>query len=171
MRIPDRTGVFAGYRVWRVIPGKWQKPSESLHAQTSQRSWSITGPTAAYCPPHVQANPNKPLLRSGPCEESPGFGCACGLYARYEPIEETHLLPYVVGSVLAWGRVIHHAERSFFRAEKALPIAFVRPHGGGGVFPREAEDKLFRIAEQLEAGVVGSPEELRVYTEKEASKW
>jgi hypothetical protein len=93
------------------------------------------------------------------------------LYARYEPIEEAPLLPYVAGSVLTWGRVIHHAERSFFRAEKALPIAFVRPRGGGGMFPREAEDKLFHIAEQLGAGVVGSPEELRVYTEKEASKW
>ncbi|MBA4115880.1 MAG: hypothetical protein H0X71_05465 [Rubrobacter sp.] len=171
MRIPDRTGVVVGYRVWRVIPGKWQAPSESLHAQTCQRSWSLTGPTTAYCPPRVQGNPNKPLLKSGPCNESPGFDCACGLYARYEPIEEAYLLPYVVGSVLTWGRVIHHAERSFFRAEKALPVAFVRPHGGGGAFPGEAKDKLFRIAEQVGAGVVGSPEELRVYTEKEASKW
>src|SRR4051794_12594815 len=51
MRIPDRTGVIAGYRVWRVIPGKWVAPSESLYAQTSHRSWSLAGPTVAYCPP------------------------------------------------------------------------------------------------------------------------
>ena len=171
MWIPDRTGVIAGYRVWRVIPGKWVAPSESLYAQTCHRSWSLTGPTVAYCPPRVQGNPNKPLLVSGPCEAAPGFGCACGLYARYEPIEEAYPLPYVVGSVLAWGRVVHHEERSFFRAEKALPVAFVRPRVGGGTFPREAEDKLFRIADLLGAGVVEGPQELREYTEGEASRW
>ena len=172
MRIPDRTGVIVGYRVWRVIPCKWVAPSESLYAQTCHRSWSLTGPTIAYCPPRVQVDPNKPLLVSGPCEAAPGFGCACGLYARYEPIREEHLLPYVVGSALTWGRVVHHEERSFFRAQKALPIAFVRPHGSGGVFPREeAEDKFFRIAELLGAEVVEGPEELREYTEEEASRW
>ena len=125
----------------------------------------------AYCPPRVQGDPNKPLIKSGPCETSPGFDCACGLYARYEPVEEAYLLPYVAGSVLAWGRVIHHEERSFFRAEKALPIAFIRPRGGTGAFPKEAEDKLFRVAERLGTEMVEDPEELREYTEKEASKW
>ncbi len=171
MRIPDRTGVLAGYRVWRVIPSKWIAPSKSLHAQTSQRSWSLTEPTIAYCPPRVQADPNKPLVRNGPCEASPGFGCACGLYARYAPITEAHPLPYVVGSVLAWGRVVHHAERSFFRAEKALPVAFVRPYEGSGLFTEEAEEKLFRVAEALGARVMEGPEELRAYTEEEASRW
>ena len=125
----------------------------------------------AYCPPRLQGDPSKPLIRSSPCQSAPSFGCTCGLYAHYEPIQEAHRLPYVVGSMLAWGRVIHHADSSFFRAEKALPIAFVRPRGGGGVFPRLAEDKLFRIAELLEAEVVEDPEELRVYSEMEASKW
>lgn len=171
MRIPDRPGVLAGYRTWRVIPGKWVAPSESLHAQTCHRSWSLTEATVAYCPPRVQGDPRRPLLENGPCETSPGFGCACGLYARYEPLEEAHPLPYVAGSVLAWGRVVHHAERSFFRAEKALPIAFVRPRKKGGAFPRQSEEKLFRIAEALGAAVVEGPEELRAYTEKEASKW
>jgi hypothetical protein len=171
MRIPDRTGVIAGYRVWRVIPGKWVTLSESLYAQSSHRSWSLAGPTLAYCPPRVQVDPNKPLLVSG-CESAPSFGCTCGLYARYEPIREEYLLPHVVGSVLAWGRVVHHEERSFFRAEKALPIAFVRPRGGGGMYTREeAEDKFFRVAELLGAEVVGGPEELRKYTEEEASWW
>jgi len=73
--------------------------------------------------------------------------------------------------VLAWGRVIHHEDRSFFRAEKALPIAFVRPRLGGGAFPRQSEDKLFRVADLLEAAMVEGPEELRAYTEMEASKW
>jgi hypothetical protein len=74
--------------------------------------------------------------------------------------------------VLAWGRVVHHEERSFFRAEKALPIAFVRPHGGGGMYTREeAEDKFFRVAELLRAEVLGGLEELREYTEEEASRW
>lgn len=170
MRIPDRTGVIAGYRVWRVIPGKWVSPSESLYAQTCHRNWSLREPTVAYCPPRVQVDPNKPLLVSG-CESAPSFGCACGLYARYEPIREDYLLPYVVGSVLAWGRVVHHEGRSFFRAEKALPIAFVRPRRGGGAFPRQSKDKLFRIADLLEAEVVEGPEELRTYSEMEASKW
>jgi hypothetical protein len=171
MTVPDRVGTLTGYRVWRVLPGQWVAPSDSLHAQTCQRSWSTTGPTMAYCPPHVQVDPNKPLMVNGPCEESPGFGCACGLYARYEPIEEEHLLPYVVGSVLAWGRVVHHAERSFFRAEKALPVAFVRPRGGSGMFPKEAEEKLYRIVEALGAGMVEDPKELRTYTEEESRKW
>src|SRR5918998_2553684 len=135
MIIPDRTGVILGYRVWRVIPGKWVPPSESLYAQTCHRSWSLTGPTSAYCPPRVQGDPGKPLVRRSLCEFAPSFGCTCGLYARYDPIQETPRLPYVVGSMLAWGRVIHHEERSFFRAEKALPIAFVRPRGGGGCTP------------------------------------
>jgi hypothetical protein len=73
--------------------------------------------------------------------------------------------------VLAWGRVIHHADRSFFRAEKALPIAFVRPRGGGGAFPRESEDKLFRVADLLGAEMVEGPEELQAYSEMEVSKW
>ncbi len=171
MIIPDRVGTIVGYRVWRVIPGKWVALSESLHAQTCQRSWSTTGPTVAYCPPRIQGDPNKPLVMSGSCEEAPGFGCACGLYARYEPTEEEHLLPYVMGSVLAWGRVVHHEDRSFFRAEKALPVAFVRPRGGSGVFPGEAEEKLYCIVEALGAGMVEDPEELRAYTEVEARKW
>ena len=171
MRIPDRAGVISRYRVWRLIPGKWVDPSESLYAQTCHRSWSLTEPTVAHCPPRVQADPNKPLLVSG-CESAPSFGCACGLYARYAPIREEHLLPYVVGSVLAWGRVVHHEERSFFRAEKALPIAFVLPRGGGGMFTREeAEDKFFRVAELLGAEVLRGPEDLREYTEEAASRW
>jgi hypothetical protein len=171
MRIPDRAGVIAGYRVWRVIPGKWVAPSESLYAQTCHRSWSLAGPTVACCLPRLQVDPNKPLLVSG-CESAPSFGCACGLYARYEPIRGEHLLPYVVGSVLAWGRVVHHEKRSFFRAEKALPIAFVRPRGGGGMYTREeSEDKFFRVAELLRAEVLGGLEELREYTEEEASRW
>lgn len=171
MRIPDRAGLVPGYRVWRVIPGKLVAPSESLYAQTCHRSWSLTEPTVAYCPPRVQGDPNKPLIVSSQCGSAPSFGCACGLYARYEPIQEAHPLPYVVGSVLAWGQVIHHADRSFFRAEKALPIAFIRPRIGGGMFPRQSEEKLLRIADLLEAGVVESPEELRTYTEMEASRW
>lgn len=171
MTVPDRVGTITGYRVWRVLPGQWVAPSDSLHAQTCQRSWSTIGPTIAYCPPHAQVDPNKPLMVNGPCEESPGFGCACGLYARYEPIEEEHLLPYVVGSVLAWGRVVHHAERSFFRAEKALPVAFVRPRGGSGMFPKEAEEKLYRIVEALGAGMVEDLKELRTYTEEESRNW
>jgi hypothetical protein len=67
--------------------------------------------------------------------------------------------------------VIHHAKRSFFRAEKALPVAFVRPRGGGGLFPEEAEEKLYRVAEELGAAVVEGPRELRDYTEEEASGW
>ena len=106
------------------------------------------------------------------CGSAPSFGCACGLYGRYEPIREDYLLPYVVGSVLAWGRVVHHEGRSFFRAEKALPIAFVRPRGGGGMYTREeSEDKFFRLAELLGAEVLGGPEELREYTEEEVSRW
>ncbi len=66
---------------------------------------------------------------------------------------------------------MHHEERSFFRAEKALPVAFVRPHGGGGAFPELSEDKLFRVAELLGAKVVEGSEELRAYTEEEAGKW
>jgi hypothetical protein len=170
MQIPDRTGVIVGYRVWRVIPGRWVVPSESLHAQTWSRTWSLTGATVAHCPPRLQGEPGK-TPRSSPCEDAPSFGCTCGLYARYEPIQEAHRLPYVVGSVLAWGRVVHHADRSFFRAEKALPIAFVRPRRGGGAFPRQSKDKLFRIADLLEAEVVEGPEELRTYSEMEASKW
>ena len=162
--------MIAGYRVWRVIPGKWVALSKSLYAQSSHRSWSLAGPTLAHCPPRVQVDPNKPLLVSG-CESAPSFGCACGLYARYEPIREEYLLPHVVGSVLAWGRVVHHEERSFFRAEKALPIAFVHPRDGGGAFPRQSEEKLLRIAEKLGAEMVEGPEELRAYTEMEASKW
>src|SRR5919202_363676 len=171
MQIPDRTGVILGYRVWRVIPGKWVDPSDSLYAQTCHRVWSSTGPTEAYCPPRVQGDPGKPLIARSPCEAAPTFGCTCGLYARYEPIEEAHRLPYVVGSVLAWGRVIHHADHSFFRAEKALPIAFVRPRRGGGASPRLAEDKLFRIADLLGTEVVEGPKELRAYSEIESSKW
>jgi hypothetical protein len=171
MRIPDRTGVVVGYRVWRIIPGKWIPAPESLHAQTCHRNWSLTGPTVAYCPPRVHRDPNKPLVRSGPCEDAPGFDCACGLYARYEPIQKMHLLPYVVGSVLAWGRVVHHEERSFFRAEKALPVAFVRPRGGSGIFTEQAEEKLSRVTKLLGAGMLAGPEELRAYTEEEASKW
>ncbi len=172
MRVPDRTGVVAGYRVWRVIPTGWIGPSESLRAQTAHWAWSVTGPTVARCPPRVQADPNGPLLLGGPCgDASPGYGCSCGLYARYEPSREAHPLPYVAGSVLAWGRMVHHAERSFFRAQKALPVAFVRPRGGGGLFPEEAEEKLYRVAEALGAEVVEGPEELREYTEREASRW
>ena len=35
----------------------------------------------------------------------------------------------------------------------------------------EAEDKLFRVAELSGAAVLGDAEELREYTEEEASRW
>lgn len=171
MRIPDRTGVVVGYRVWRVIPGKWQDPSESLHAQSWYRSWSIGGATVAYCTQRFRRDPDGTIRRVHPCEDAPGYGCTCGLYARYEPLRKAHSLPYVVGSVLAWGRVIHHADRSFFRAEKALPVAFVRPRKGGGAFPELAKEKLLRIVDVLGAEVVESPEELQTYSEMEANRW
>ena len=66
---------------------------------------------------------------------------------------------------------MHHAERSFFRAEKALPVAFVRPHGGSGLFTEEAGEKLVRVADALGARVVEGSWELREYTEEEASRW
>ena len=51
---------------------------------------------------------------------------------------------------------MHHEECSFFRAEKALPIAFVRPRGGGGMYTREeSEGKFFRVADLLGAEVLG----------------
>ena len=171
MVIPDKTGVVIGYRTWRVIPSGWIAPSESLCAQTGHKGWSTTGQTVAACPPRVQADPRKPLLVRSACETSPGFGCSCGLYARYAPDVEAQPLPYVAGSVLAWGRVVHHEKRSFFRAEKALPVAFVRPRGGGGMFPKEAEAKVLRVAEDLGAALVEGPEELREYTEREAIEW
>lgn len=59
----------------------------------------------------------------------------------------------------------------FFRAEKALPVAFVRPGGGQGLFTREAEEKLFRVAEQLGAEMLENEEELREYTREEAGRW
>ncbi len=154
-----------------MIPGKWIEPSRSLHAQNWERNWSLAGATVARCPPRFKRDPGKTLVISSPCEVAPSFDCTCGLYARYEPIQEVYPLPYVVGSVLAWGLVIHHEERSFFRAEKALPIAFIRPHKDGGAFPRLAEAKLFRIADLLGAEVVEGSEELRAYSEMEASKW
>ena len=129
------------------------------------------GAPVAYCPPRVRGGRGRPLIRSSASQDPPSFGCACGLCARYEPIRQAVRLPYVVGSVLAWGRVIHHTDRSFFRAEKALPVAFIRPRGEGGAFPRQSEEKLFRIVEALAAEMVESPEELRAYTEMEASKW
>lgn len=171
MVVPDRTGIVVGYRTWRVIPSGWIAPSESLRAQTGHKGWSTAGPTVADCPPRVQADPNKPLLVRSTCETSPGFGCSCGLYARYEPEAKPLPLPYVAGSVLAWGRVVHHEGRSFFRAEKALPVAFVRPRTGGGMFPRESEAKILRVAEELGAVMVEGPEELREYTEREAIAW
>ena len=171
MVVPDRTGIVIGYRTWRVIPSGWIAPSESLCAQTGHKGWSTTGPTIAFCPPRVQANPNKPLLVQSACETSPAFGCSCGLYARYEPIQDAQPLPYLAGSVLAWGRVVHHERDSFFRAEKALPVAFVRPRGGGGMFPEEAKSKVLSVAEELGATLVEDPEQLRDYTEREAMKW
>ena len=171
MVIPDRIGILVGYRTWRVIPSGWIDPSESLRAQTGHKAWSTQGPTVAACPPRVQADPRKPLLVRSTCEVPPSFDCSCGLYARYDPVPETQPLPYVAGSVFAWGRVVHHERGSFFRAEKALPIAFVRPSGGDGMFPEEAEKKVLRVAEELGAALVEGPEELREYTEREAMGW
>lgn len=172
--IPDRVGTTVGYRTWRIIPDKWIPASRSLYPRSCDRAWSSTGPTVAYCPPRApRIGPGEDRQRPEgyPCATSPGFGCVCGLYARYEPSPEAPLLPYVTGSVLAWGRMVHHAERSFFRAEKALPVAFVRPGGGQGLFTREAEEKLFRVAEQLGAELLENEEELREYTREEAGRW
>ena len=171
MVIPDRTGIVIGYRAWAVMPGGWICASASLRAQTGHKVWSAGGPTVAACPPRVQADPREPLLVQSACEAPPSFDCSCGLYARYEPAPEAQPLPYLAGSVFAWGRVVHHERGSFFRAEKALPIAFVRPHGGGGIFPKEAEEKVLRVAAELGARLVEGYEELREYTEKEAMGW
>jgi hypothetical protein len=163
--------VIAGYRVWRVIPGKWVSPSESLYAQTCHRNWSLREPTVAYCPPRVQVAPNKPLLVSG-CESAPSFGCACGLYARYEPIREDYLLPYVVGSVLAWGRVVHHEGRSFFQGREG-PSHSVCPaaRGWGNVHQGRIGGQVLSGRRTLGGRGAGGPEELREYTEQEASRW
>jgi hypothetical protein len=167
--IPDRAGVVAGYRVWRVIPDRWISPTESLYPHSCDWLWSSTGPTTAHCHPRLQWRSGTTVVGAS-CDEAPGYECACGLHARYEPAEEV-LLPYVAGSVLAWGRVVHHAESSYFRAEKALPVAFVRPRGGTGLFTGEAEEKLLHIGELLGAEILENPEELRSHTEGEASRW
>lgn len=172
--IPDRVGTTVGYRTWRIIPDKWIPASRSLYPRSCDRAWSSTGPTVAYCPPRaprIGSVEGKRVPESYPDHAPPGFGCVCGLYARYEPLFEAPLLPYVTGSVLAWGRMVHHAERSFFRAEKALPVAFVRPGGGRGLFTREAEEKLFSVAEQLGAEMLENEGELREYTREEAYRW
>ena len=169
MRVPDRTGVIVGYRVWRVLPSPWIPPSESLHAQTGHWSWSLDSPTTAVCPPRLREKPRDPP--DGPCDAPPGWGCRCGLYARYEPPEEPPRLPFVAGGILAWGKIIHHQDDSFFRAEKALPVAFVQPSGGDGLFPEEAEEKLYRVAQALEARMVENPAQLREFTREEAKRW
>lgn len=167
--VPDRVGTIAGYRVWRVIPSKWISPTASLYPRSCDWNWSSTGPTTAHCHPRLQLISGRPVIGVS-CDTAPGYDCVCGLHARYEPATEV-LLPYVAGSVLAWGRVVHHAERSYFRAEKALPAAFVRPRGGTGLFTSEAEEKLFHVAELLGAEVVKDSEQLRRYTEEEARRW
>jgi hypothetical protein len=50
-------------------------------------------------------------------------------------------------------------------------VAFVRPYGGSGLFTEEAGEKLVRVADALGARVMEGPEELREYTEEEASRW
>lgn len=106
----------------------------------------------AHCPP----------VGKGPCETPPSFGCVCGLYVRYEPVED-HLLPYVAGSVLAWGRVVHHAERFLLPGREGAGTGLRSSWWRRGAIPEgEAEEKLFRVAELLGAEVVEDPGEAGV---------
>jgi hypothetical protein len=50
-------------------------------------------------------------------------------------------------------------------------VAFVRPYGGSGLFIEEAGEKLIRVADALGARMMNGLEELREYTEEEASRW
>jgi hypothetical protein len=138
--------------------------------------WSVKNPTTAKCDPAKRLY----LDRKYPtCSEIPSQDCECGLYGYYEIQDKWSDLNVtsIMGAFLGWGRVTHHD--TFFRAEKALPIAFVRPQH------RKFKDEeprvtnittlkiegLEEVAESLGAKVFDSKEELQAYAEEEVKKW
>jgi len=64
--------------------------------------------------------------RHHPPDEAPVNGCACGVYAWYDPCPRTGSAPdYVSGAVVLWGRVELHA--TGMRAQHARLVALALP--------------------------------------------
>lgn len=181
--LPDRVGVVLGYRTWHLVSDPEIPVEESLRAsyappftKQGRHPWRIDAPTEAHCYP------------SGGYGDPPSWNCRCGLYANILPQENVkrynvnHVLVY--GAVLAWGRVIFHAEKSFMRARKMLPIAFMElpNHSryrmmsegrGSGIKEKYilSMEKLRLVSDALAAPIFSDSQALQDYAEAEVERW
>lgn len=156
--IPDRVGVLLGYRYWYLGEG------ELCGVGWTGDPWRLDGPTRARClAPRWRAQEEVGVLPSNhPGEVSPVFSCSCGLHAYY-PRRPHPVIGYNVwGAILAWGKIVHHKYKSFFRAEKALPIGF---H-----WKRPTKSLLY-VADSLAAPIFPRLEELSEYANEEVKRW
>jgi hypothetical protein len=109
---PDLIQAVIGFRQWRL-------DEHGLLSLTRDHRW--TGPECvAECRRHDH-----------PRDRAPVNGCACGVYAWYEPCPRTGAAPdYVAGAVIVWGQIELHA--TGMRARHARIVALALPFSRWG---------------------------------------
>ena len=144
LRVPDAFAPVVGYRRFG-IPWPACQENDYLLVQKGHR-WAPNAPTVAEC--------RKPSVTTC-CEiaATPIQGCGCGLYAwlkveealRY--YELTTMRGWVLASVIGWGRVLFNEE--FWRAEKALVLAFADPRDTHSDKPEIVQERTGRWLERV----------------------
>ena len=161
LRVPDGFTPVVGFRRFG-IPWPPREPEHYL-VQKGHR-WMPQEPTVAECrragsSAHVRAH------------TAPYQGCGCGLHAWMD-VEEalryyelTTMRGWVLASVIGWGRVLF--DEDFWRAEKALVVAFADPkdtHADKLEIVRERTARwLERVAENYDVPILPL-QELMEYT-------
>jgi hypothetical protein len=173
LSVPDAFTPVVGFRRFG-IPWPPREPEHYL-VQKGQR-WIPQEPTVAECrragsSAHARAHVRAHVRAHARAHAAPYQDCGCGLHAFMEAEEAlryyelTTMRGWVLASVIGWGRVLF--DEDFWRAEKALVVAFADPkdtHIDKLEIVQERTGRwLERVAENY--GVPILPlEELREYT-------
>jgi hypothetical protein len=163
LRVPDAFTPVVGFRRFGI---PWPpRGSEHYLVQKGHRWEPKRVPTIAECR-RPGSSAHAPRAHAAPYQ-----GCGCGLHAWMD-VEEalryyelTTMLGWVLASVIGWGRVLF--DEDFWRAEKALVVAFADPKDTHSDNPERRQKTIGAWLERVAAnyGVPILPlEELREYT-------
>ncbi len=127
MNIPDSIQPVIGWRAWQLVMAN--APDKRLCALSNTSHWNLDRKTIAKCVPK-RHEAWRGCARTALGRVPPARGCQCGLYAYHTPeplrgwTKTTGPSGWVVGAVLAWGRMYRHKQQGF-RSQYAIPIGFL----------------------------------------------
>lgn len=128
-KMPDRLGVVAGFRVWRVLFDKKSNPPLVMKPMSAIAGKDVVwkaGLNVAQCSLYQHLSYDDDTDD----ERVPAYGCTCGFHSYYNLGSLPGALPSSMrltlrGVTVNWGEIVHHD--TFFRAQYAAPVAVYIP--------------------------------------------